>query len=110
MLKKINNNNSTNKDLQIIGGFWNKLFKEQYPDIEFIEPGSGFTVSSEVPSYEIGWFYDDPKNPNDVKFSLEALSKCMLSQKMRKNGLCALDDTGNYSELFFRKKSSCPAP
>jgi autotransporter strand-loop-strand O-heptosyltransferase len=47
--------------------FWNKLFKEQYPDIEFIEPGSGFTVSSEVPSYEIGWFYDDPKNPNDVK-------------------------------------------
>ena len=30
MLKKVNNNNSTNKDLRIIGGFWNKLFKKNF--------------------------------------------------------------------------------
>ena len=30
MLKKINNNNSTNKDLRTISGFWNKLFKKNF--------------------------------------------------------------------------------
>ena len=30
MLKKVNNNNSTNKDLRIMGGFWNKLFKKNF--------------------------------------------------------------------------------
>ena len=47
--------------------FWNRLFKEQYTDIEFIEPGSKFTISSGIPSYEIGWFYDEVENPNDVR-------------------------------------------
>jgi autotransporter strand-loop-strand O-heptosyltransferase len=47
--------------------FWNQLFKEQYPDIEFIEPGSKFTISSGIPSYKIGWFYEGSQNPNDVR-------------------------------------------
>jgi autotransporter strand-loop-strand O-heptosyltransferase len=47
--------------------FWNNLFKEQYLDIEFEEPGSEFIISSEVPEYEIGWFYDGARNPNDVR-------------------------------------------
>jgi len=47
--------------------FWNQLFKEQYPDIEFIEPGSKFTISNRIPLYEIGWFYDGTRNPIDVR-------------------------------------------
>ena len=47
--------------------FWNQLFKEQYPDIEFIEPGSKFTISSGIPLYEIGWFYNGTGNLNDIR-------------------------------------------
>jgi len=47
--------------------FWNRLFKEQYTDIEFIEPGSKFTISSGIPLYEIGWFYNGTGNLNDIR-------------------------------------------
>jgi autotransporter strand-loop-strand O-heptosyltransferase len=36
--------------------FWNKVFEETYPDIEFVEPG--ITVHNLAAMYNIGLFYD----------------------------------------------------
>jgi autotransporter strand-loop-strand O-heptosyltransferase len=39
----------------IVSTFLNYLFKEQYPNIEFVEPGS--VVNNIVAQYNIGWYY-----------------------------------------------------
>jgi autotransporter strand-loop-strand O-heptosyltransferase len=55
----------------ICSTFWNNLFKETYPAIEFIEPG--FPVSNVAAFYTIGWYYDEndlikkTMNPKEVK-------------------------------------------
>lgn len=49
----------------IISTFWNKLFREVYPELEFVEPGS--TVHSLMAMYKLGWFYNidmEPVAPN----------------------------------------------
>ena len=49
----------------------NELFKENYPEIEFVEPG--VTVHNLYALYRIGWFYDENSqwkksaNPSDFK-------------------------------------------
>jgi autotransporter strand-loop-strand O-heptosyltransferase len=51
----------------IVCTFWNKLFKETYPELEFIEPG--LTVHNLFAMYTIGWFEEDtkhPKKPNTI--------------------------------------------
>jgi autotransporter strand-loop-strand O-heptosyltransferase len=55
----------------IISTFMNNLFRESYPDINFIEPGN--VVNNIYAMYKIGWFYkdgkyDEARNPNDFKF------------------------------------------
>lgn len=40
----------------IVSTFMNDLFRNQYPDIEFVEPGS--TVYDLYAMYRLGWFYD----------------------------------------------------
>jgi len=50
--------------------FWNKLFKDVYPEIEFVEPGE--TVYNLVAQYKIGLFYingelDTSRHFNDIK-------------------------------------------
>ena len=55
----------------ICSTFMNNLFKEKYPNIEFVEPGT--PVNNLYAMYSIGWYYDDNgefskvKNPNDFK-------------------------------------------
>ena len=54
----------------------NNLFRDTYPDIEFIEPG--MSANNIHAMYKIGWFYKDgefdvAKNPND--FRKEPLQK-----------------------------------
>jgi autotransporter strand-loop-strand O-heptosyltransferase len=47
--------------------YWNKFFKETYPEIEFIEPGT--VVNNINGMYKIGWFYDvdkEPEMPNTI--------------------------------------------
>ena len=44
----------------ICSTFHNNLFKNQYPEIEFVEPGT--TVNNLYGSYELGFFYDNDKN------------------------------------------------
>jgi autotransporter strand-loop-strand O-heptosyltransferase len=51
--------------------FWNHLFKDTYPEIEFVEPGS--VVNNIYAMYSIGWFYNEDNtvktdsNPRDFK-------------------------------------------
>ena len=55
----------------IVSTFMNYLFKDQYPEIEFVEPGS--VVYNIVAQYTLGWFYDENgvfnkhKHPTDFK-------------------------------------------
>jgi autotransporter strand-loop-strand O-heptosyltransferase len=47
----------------IISTFWNDEFRSQYPDVEFVEPGS--IVHGIYAMYSIGWFFDGEKyNPS----------------------------------------------
>jgi autotransporter strand-loop-strand O-heptosyltransferase len=54
----------------ICSTFMNDLFVENYPEIEFVNPGT--PVNNIYGMYLIGWFYDDDnfsknRNPNDFK-------------------------------------------
>jgi autotransporter strand-loop-strand O-heptosyltransferase len=46
----------------IVSTFMNDLFDEQYPDIEFVEPGE--VVSNIYAQYRLGWFYNNDGNLN----------------------------------------------
>jgi autotransporter strand-loop-strand O-heptosyltransferase len=51
--------------------FWNRLFAETYPQIEFVEPGQ--PITNIAAHYAIGWYYDEndliskTANPKEVK-------------------------------------------
>jgi autotransporter strand-loop-strand O-heptosyltransferase len=45
----------------IVCTYWNKLFRESYPELEFVEPGS--VVNNIHGQYNLGWFYDSKKEP-----------------------------------------------
>lgn len=45
----------------IVSCNWSELFKKVYPEIEFVPPGS--TVHNIFGMYEIGWFWDNKKEP-----------------------------------------------
>jgi autotransporter strand-loop-strand O-heptosyltransferase len=55
----------------IVSTFMNSLFKEQYPEIQFTEPGE--VVQNIFAQYRLGWFYNEDgtinynMHPNDVK-------------------------------------------
>jgi len=55
----------------MVSTFMNDLFRDQYPDLVFVEPGSG--VDNIYAMYKIGWFYDEDlevnfnKNPFDFR-------------------------------------------
>ena len=42
--------------------FWNYLFQSEYPELEFVSPGS--VVAGIYAMYKIGWFYDEDGNVN----------------------------------------------
>lgn len=57
----------------IVSTFKNFLFKDVYPELEFVEPGTG--VSNILGMYSVGWFYDSNKEPalcNTVKLQQAA--------------------------------------
>lgn len=65
------------KCVLIVCTFMNELFINQYPNIEFIEPGQ--VVPNIYAQYELGWFYnqngtyDENRHPSD--FKLQPLQK-----------------------------------
>jgi autotransporter strand-loop-strand O-heptosyltransferase len=51
----------------IVSTFWNKLFKNVYPELEFVEPGS--VVHNIHGMYKLGWFWNkdrEPEVPNTI--------------------------------------------
>ena len=49
----------------LVSTFWNHLFENEYPEVEFVNPGT--SVPNLIAMYSIGWFYDkhkEPKEPN----------------------------------------------
>lgn len=51
----------------VLSTFWNHLFEKEYPEIEFISPGT--VVYNINGQYNIGWYFpwDTNKNPNDFR-------------------------------------------
>jgi autotransporter strand-loop-strand O-heptosyltransferase len=54
----------------IVSTFWNKFFEGQYPELEFVSPGT--TVNNIYAMYELGWYYENDKvdyfkQPEDPK-------------------------------------------
>ncbi len=49
----------------IVSSFWNNLFRESYPQIQFSEPGS--VVHNIYAMYKIGWYYKEDSSINTQK-------------------------------------------
>lgn len=52
----------------IVSTYWNHLFKPNYPELEFVEPGN--VVHNIHGQYSIGWYYDvnkEPVLPNTIR-------------------------------------------
>lgn len=49
----------------VLSTFWNSLFEKEYPEIEFVKPGT--TVDNIYASYTLGIFLDSEKNVNYAK-------------------------------------------
>lgn len=45
----------------IVSTFWNHLFEKEYPELEFVTPGT--PVPNLIAMYPIGWFYNKDKEP-----------------------------------------------
>lgn len=57
----------------ITSTFWNKLFKNSYPDVEFVEPGT--VVHNLYAMYVLGWFWNkdrEPEEPNTIPLQKSA--------------------------------------
>lgn len=68
--------------------FWNYLFKDQYPDIEFVEPGT--PVNNLYAMYTLGWYYnengvfDHTRNPKDFRqISLQQTASDILGLEFK---------------------------
>jgi len=48
----------------IVSTFWNHFFESQYPEIEFIKPGT--PVNDLYAMYRVGWFYENDQINTDV--------------------------------------------
>jgi autotransporter strand-loop-strand O-heptosyltransferase len=45
----------------VVSTYWNHLFEEVYPELEFVQPGS--VVHDIFGQYNLGWFWDADKEP-----------------------------------------------
>jgi autotransporter strand-loop-strand O-heptosyltransferase len=66
----------------IVSTFWNKLFKESYPELEFVNPGE--VVHNIMGMYKLGWFWDEsrePETPNTIPLQKAASNILGLEYK-----------------------------
>jgi autotransporter strand-loop-strand O-heptosyltransferase len=66
----------------IVSTFWNKLFVDVYPEIEFVE--SGTVVDNLYAMYSLGWFYNnnmEPELPNTIPLQKAATNILGLEYK-----------------------------
>jgi len=62
----------------VVSTFMNHLFKDQYPDLEFVNPGTN--VTGLYAMYNIGWYYDDSKNIPDLSRNKKDFRSLPLQQ------------------------------
>ena len=93
--------------------FKNFLYEKSYPNINFVNVGK--PVKQHKATYQIGWFFDNTKNPNDVRLiSLQQTASDILGlrhkeiktildfkPKMKRNNL------GKYVTLSIQSTSQC---
>ena len=77
----------------IVSSFINSMFKDQYPKIEFVEPGE--VVFNLKALYRLGWFYDYNKEP--------VLPNTIPLQKSAAN-ILGLDYKEIHSRIYFDPK------
>lgn len=66
----------------IVSTFWNQLFEDVYPELEFVAPGS--MVNNLYAMYTIGWFFDsdlEPEKPNTIPLQKAATNILGLEYK-----------------------------
>ena len=77
----------------IVSSFINSMFEDQYPEIEFVEPGE--VVFNLKALYRLGWFYDYNKEP--------VLPNTIPLQKSAAN-ILGLDYKEIHSRIYFDPK------
>lgn len=62
----------------IVSTFKNELFETAYPELQFV--GRGVVVNNIIAMFELGWFWDDNKEPNNpVTISLQQSASNILN-------------------------------
>ncbi len=64
----------------VVSTYWNQLFNEVYPELEFVQPGT--VVHNIFGQYNLGWFWDinkEPEMPNTIPFSRSAAAILVAS-------------------------------
>ncbi len=82
----------------IVSTFHNDLFSSEYPDLEFVKPGS--TVNNLYAVYRLGWFYDG----DNVDASMNKTDFTKISLQQTATDILGLD----YKEIRPRMKSIQP--
>ena len=82
----------------VVSTFHNELFKSEYPEIEFIEPGT--TVHNLYALYRLGWFYTDDK-PN---YDMNKSDFTKISLQQAGSDILGLD----YEEIIPKIKKTSP--
>lgn len=94
----------------IVSTFKNFLFESEYPELEFVEPGS--VVPNVYGMYKIGWFYDankEPILPNTIPLQQAATNILGLKYKeIRPNIINRKDNKiGGYITIATNSTAGC---
>lgn len=85
----------------VVSTYWNHLFRDVYPELEFIEPGD--TAHNIHGQYNIGWFYDpkkEPEMPNTIPLQQAATNILGLPFKEIKPNISYKIDERPYDEKY----------
>jgi autotransporter strand-loop-strand O-heptosyltransferase len=85
----------------ITSTFWNKLFRNSYPEIEFIDPG--VVVHNLYAMYVLGWFWNkdkEPEEPNTIPLQKAASNILGLEFKEIKPEIDFVPGQNPYKEKY----------
>jgi autotransporter strand-loop-strand O-heptosyltransferase len=85
----------------ITSTFWNKLFRNSYPEIEFVEPGT--VVHNLYAMYVLGWFWNrdrEPEEPNTIPLQKAASNVLGLDFKEIKPEIDFIPGSNPYNQKY----------
>ena len=91
----------------IVSTFKNNLFEKQYPDIEFVKPGT--VVDNIYGMYRLGWFYDgdkEPVQPNTIPLQQAATNILGLEYQEIKPSINKLEKKLNFGIVTIATNST----